>query len=220
MSTLRTALAPMDAYRLLARDYDRNPNPMLVLEQRTMAPLFPSLCGACVVDAAAGTGRWTSYCASQGAATIAVDFCQEMLADAPRPVVAADINRLPLPDSIADVTICAFAMGYAPMCLPELARITRSGGTILVSDVHPDAIRRGWKRTFSHPSGTIEIAHRPYDLADLVAPDLRLEILHEPRFGEPEREVFAKAGKLEAFDDAARYPALFVARWIKGSTGA
>jgi len=220
MNPLVTTFAPMEAYRLLARDYDRNPNPMLALEQRTMAPLFPPLQGVRVVDAAAGTGRWASYCASLGAGTITVDFCEEMLASAPRPAVRGDLNRLPLPDSIADVTICAFAMGYAPMCLPELARITRSGGTILVSDVHPDAIRRGWTRTFSHPSGTIEIEHRPYDLADLIAPGLRLETLHEPRFGEPEREVFAKAGKLEAFDDAARYPALFVARWIKGSTRA
>jgi ubiquinone/menaquinone biosynthesis C-methylase UbiE len=129
-----------------------------------------------------------------------------------------DLNRLPIPDSTADVTICAFAMGYAPACLPELARITRRGGTILVSDVHPDAIRRGWTRTFSHPTGTIEVAHHPYDLADLVAPELLLDCLHEPRFGEPEREVFANAGKLAAFDEAARYPAIFVARWIKGST--
>ena len=220
MSTSVTTLSPMDAYRLLARDYDRIPNPMLALEQRTMTPLFPSLRGACVVDAAAGTGRWASYCGSQGAGTIALDFCEEMLSGAPRPAVVADINRLPLPDGIADVTICAFAIGYAPTCLPELARITRIGGTVLVSDVHPDAIRRGWTRRFSHPTGVIEVAHHLYTLADLVAPELRLDCLEEPRFGEPERKVFAKAGKLEAFEEAARHPALFVARWIKGSTKA
>jgi len=220
MNPLVTTLAPMDAYRLLARDYDRNPNPMLVLEQRTMTPLVPPLRGACVVDAAAGTGRWASYCGSQGAATIALDFCQDMLTGAPHPVVVADLNRLPLPDSIADVTICAFAMGYAPACLRELARITRRGGMILVSDMHPDAIRRGWTRTFSHPTGVIEVTHHPYTIEDLVAPELRLDCLYEPRFGEPEREVFAKAGKLEAFDEAARHPAIFVARWIKGSSKA
>lgn len=216
MNPLVTTLAPMDAYRLLARDYDRIPNPMLALEWRTMAPLFPALRGARVVDAAAGTGRWASYCASLGAETIAVDFCEDMLAGAPRPAVRGDLNRLPLPDSLADVTICAFAMGYAPACLPELARITRRGGTILVSDVHPDAIRRGWTRTFSHPTGTIEVAHHPYDLADLRAPELSLDCLLEPRFGEPEREAFAKAGKLATFEEAARHPALFVARWTKG----
>jgi len=220
MSTSVTTLSPMDAYRLLARDYDRIPNPMLALEQRTMTPLFPSLRGACVVDAAAGTGRWASYCGSQGAGTIALDFCEEMLSGAPRPVAVADINRLPLPDAIVDVTICAFAIGYAPTCLPELARITRIGGTVLVSDVHPDAIRRGWTRRFSHPIGVIEVKHHPDTIEDLVAPDLQLDCLEEPRFGEPEREVFAKAGKLEAFEEAARRPALFVARWIKGSTKA
>ena len=215
MNPLVTTLAPMNAYRLLAGDYDRNPNPMLALEQRTMMPLFPPLRSVRVVDAAAGTGRWASYCASQGAETVAVDFCEDMLAGAPRPVVIGDLNRLPIPDCAADVTICAFAIGYAPACLPELARITRRGGTILVSDVHPDAIRRGWTRTFSHPTGTIEVAHHPYVLSDLVAPGLRLDCLHEPRFGEPEREVFATAGKLAAFEEAARHPALFVARWIK-----
>lgn len=215
MNTLVTKLAPIDAYRLLARDYDCSPNPMLALEQRTMTAMLPSLHGARVVDAASGTGRWTSYCWSQGAETIAVDFCAEMLAGAPRPVVVADVNQLPLPDAIADVTICAFAIGYAPACLPELARVTRKGGTVLVSDVHPDALRRGWTRTFSHPNGVIEVAHHRYALDDLTARELRLDCLREPRFGEPEREVFATAGKLDAFEEAARYPALFVARWIK-----
>ena len=215
MNTLVTTLAPIDAYRLLARDYDRRPNPMLALEQRTMAAMLPPLHGARVVDAAAGTGRWASYCRSQGAEAIAVDFCADMLAGAPRPVVVADVNRLPLPDASADVTICAFAVGYAPACLPELARITRTGGTVLVSDVHPDALRRGWTRTFSHPSGVIEVVHHRYALEDLAARELRLDCLREPCFGEPEREVFAKAGKLDAFEEAARHPALFAARWIK-----
>jgi ubiquinone/menaquinone biosynthesis C-methylase UbiE len=210
-----TTLAPVDAYRLLARDYDTSPNPLLALEQRTMTRLFPPLRGAAVLDAAAGTGRWASYCRAQGAQTIAVDFCPEMLAGAPRPVALADANQLPLPDDFADVTICAFALGYAPECLPELARVTRNGGAVLVSDVHPEAIRRGWTRSFRRDSEVIGVAHHLYNLDDLFAMDLRLDCLIEPRFGEPERAVFAKAGKLAAFEEAARQPAIFVARWTK-----
>jgi ubiquinone/menaquinone biosynthesis C-methylase UbiE len=138
-----------------------------------------------------------------------------MLAGAPRPAVLADANRLPLPDDFADVTICAFALGYAPACLPELARITRKGGSVLVSDVHPDAIRRGWTRTFRHREGPIRVAHHPYAFGDLVAAGLTLDFMMERRFGEPERSVFEKAGKLTAFEEAARHPAIFVARWIK-----
>jgi SAM-dependent methyltransferase len=210
-----TTLAPIDAYRLLAQDYDASPNPLLPLEQRTMALLFPPLRGARVVDAAAGTGRWASYCQARGAQTIAADFCMEMLVAAPRPAVLADANHLPLPNDFADVTICAFALGYAPACLPELARVTRKGGAVLVSDVHPDAIRSGWTRTFRHPSGAINVAHHPYALSDLVAARLRLDFVIERRFGPPERAVFEKAGKLAAFEEATRNPAIFVARWTK-----
>jgi len=210
-----TTLQPADAYRLLARDYDTALNPMLALEQRTMTPLVPSLRGAKVIDAAAGTGRWASHCQSRGARTIAADFCLEMLASSPRPAVFADANRLPLPDGFADVTICAFALGYAPDCLPELARVTRTGGVVLVSDVHPEALRGGWTRTFRHGSDQINVAHHQYNLDDLRGAGLRLDVLVEPRFGEPERAVFAQAGKQAAFEEASRQPAIFVARWIK-----
>jgi ubiquinone/menaquinone biosynthesis C-methylase UbiE len=210
-----TTLEPLEAYRLLARNYDSSPNPLLALEQRTMALLLPPLRGAKVVDAAAGTGRWASYCKSRGAQTIVADFCPEMLALAPRPAVLADVNRLPLPNAFADVAICAFAIGYAPACLSELARITRKGGAVLVSDVHPDAIRRGWTRSFRHGPEVISVAHQAYSLEDLFAAGLRLDCLIERQFGAAEREVFAQAGKLAAFEEAARQPAIFVARWIK-----
>ena len=210
-----TTLAPLDAYRLLAQDYDSNPNPLLALEQRTMTPLIPSLRGARLVDVAAGTGRWASHCQARGARTIAIDFCSEMLAHAPRPVALADANRLPVADGFADITICAFALGYAPACFSELARITRRRGVVLASDVHPEAIERGWTRSFRHGSGVIGVENQRYALEDLSTAGLRLDCLIEPRLGEPEREVFAKAGKLDAFEEAARYPAIFVARWIR-----
>jgi ubiquinone/menaquinone biosynthesis C-methylase UbiE len=188
---------------------------MLTLEQRSMTGLFPPLHRARVVDVAAGTGRWASYCQSQGARTIAADVSQEMVKNAPRPVVIADGGRLPLSDGFADVVICAFGLGYMPGCFPELARVTRKGGVVLVSDVHPDAIRRGWTRTFRYGSEVISIAHHPYMLCEIVDASLSLDLLIEPRFGEPERGVFANAGKLDAFEQAAEHPAIFVARWTK-----
>jgi SAM-dependent methyltransferase len=210
-----STLPAIDAYRLLARDYNSRPNPMLALEQRTLEPLLPPLRGAMVVDVAAGTGRWASHCQAKGSRTIAADFCIEMLAGAPPPVVLADANQLPLPDGFADVTVCAFGLGYAPTCLPELARVTRKGGLVLVSDVHPDAIRRGWTRTFRCGDEVIGVAHHRYALGDLVATGLRLNCLREPSFGEPERALFARAGKLPAFQQASRHPAIFVAKWTR-----
>ncbi len=208
-------LEPRQAYELLASTYDNVPNPMLALEQRVMIPLLPPLPGAAVIDAAAGTGRWASYCQARSAHTIAADFCFDMLARAPRPAVLADVERLPFPDGAADLTICAFALGYAPACLSELARITRRGGVVLASDMHPDATRRGWTRTFRHGADVIEVAHQRYDLEDLRVIGLKLDCLIEPKFGERERALFARAGKLAMFEEAARLPAIFVARWTK-----
>ncbi|HEX5432441.1 MAG TPA: class I SAM-dependent methyltransferase [Bryobacteraceae bacterium] len=207
-------LEARDAYALLADAYDSSPNALISLEKRTLAPLLPELAGRTVADAAAGTGRWASYCASRGARTIAVDFCQNMLARAPRPAIQADAARLPLADACADVTICAFALGYAPGCFAELRRITRRGGIVLVSDIHPEAIGRGWTRSFRNGDEVIEVAHQPYAIEDLRAPSLELSCLLEPRFGPPEREIFARAGCLSRFEEASREPAIFVARWV------
>jgi malonyl-CoA O-methyltransferase len=216
-----TVLEPKDAYRRLAEDYDSIPNALVALEQRTLTPLLPhNLERQTVVDVAAGTGRWALHCGKRGARAIAVDFCHEMLRKVPSlaaqaGMVQADAEWLPLPNASADVVICAFALGYAPACFAELARITRPGGMVLVSDVHPEALDRGWTRSFRHRGEVIQVADQPYELADLYAPGLRLSCLIEPRLGPPEREVFERAGRLDRFDEACREPAIFVARWIR-----
>jgi len=210
-----TTLPAQSSYRLLAATYDEAPNPLLALERRTLEPLLPDVYGKQVIDAAAGTGYWAAHCIQSGARAIAVDFCREMLAIGPRPAVLADMNQLPFRDECADVTICAFALGYAPHGLAELRRLTRPGGVILVSDVHPEALRAGWTRTFRHRDDVIAVEHEPYSLEDLRLPGLRLTALVEPKLGEPERAVFDKAGRLHRFDEATRHAAIFVARWTR-----
>ena len=57
-----------DAYALLAVEYDRSPNALISLEERTMAPLLPDLRGRRAVDVGAGRGRWASRLAAAKAA--------------------------------------------------------------------------------------------------------------------------------------------------------
>jgi malonyl-CoA O-methyltransferase len=209
-------LAPKDAYKILAEEYDSSPNALIALEQRTMAPLLPdSLERRTVVDVAAGTGRWALYCGKRGARAIAVDFCREMVRRASCPAVQADAEWLPFPDASADVVICAFALGYTPACFAELARITKPGGILLVSDVHPEALDGGWTRSFRHRGEVIRVMDQPYEIADLYAPSLQLSCLIEPRLGPLEREFFERAACLDRFDKACREPAIFVACWIR-----
>jgi malonyl-CoA O-methyltransferase len=210
-----TILEAKDAYKLLAAEYDRSPNALLSLEQRTLVALLPEVRRRIVIDVASGTGRWATYCRDRGAHAMAVDFCREMIEQAPLPSVQADAAQLPLSDGCSDVTICAFGLGYAPECFSELARITRPGGVLLVSDVHPQALQRGWTRSFRHKGGVVQVAHERYSIADLRGPGLELTALEEPLLGPQEQEIYARAGRLDLFEEATQQPAIFVARWTK-----
>jgi malonyl-CoA O-methyltransferase len=209
------AMEPIAAHRLWAATYDETPNPLLALEQRVVEPLLPSLRGAFAIDAACGSGRWARRLAAGGAQTIAVDLCSEMLLRAPAMRVLADVKALPVPDCAADLTICAFAMSYMEPCLYELARITRSGGTVIISDMHPAAAERGWTRSFRAGEEVIAIQTRPYTLESLRASGLMLDTMIESPLGEPERPLFQSAGKLAQFDEACRGPAIYVAKFIR-----
>ena len=206
-------LAPWDAYRMLAEEYGHTPNPVLALERRTLPGLLPPVARKVVVDVAAGTGYWAAWCSRRGAFAVAADWCWEMLEQSPRPAVLADALRLPFRSSSADVAICSFGLGYAPACLPELARITRPGGVVIASDLHPAAIERGWTRSFRHRGQVLAVEHQRYTLEELATPGLSMERLLEPAFGAPERAIFEQAGKLEHFDAATAHRAIFAALW-------
>ena len=210
-----TILSSADAYPRLAAHYDAALNPVLALEARLLASILPDIEGLLVADVAAGTGRWSKYCRQRGARVVSVDLCHEMLRQAPGDRVQADVRRTPLRDACVDLTICSLGIGYAPECLTELARVTRPGGTLLVSDLHPEAMRRGWRRSFEVGGELIEVASHAYALSDLQALRLQPVRLLEAGFGEPERQIFERTGKSSRFEELRALPAVFVAQWIK-----
>lgn len=209
------AMEPVAAHRLWAATYDETPNPLLALEQRVLEPLLPPLRGALAIDVACGSGRWTRRLLASRAQVIAVDLCSEMLVRAPGKRVLADSKALPLPEGIADFTLCAFALSYMEPCLQELARITRPGGTVMISDMHPAAAQRGWTRSFRVGENIIAIRTRPYELASLHTSGLALSAMIEAPLGEPERPLFERTGKLAEFDEACCGPAIYVAKFIR-----
>lgn len=203
------------AHALWAAEYDDTPNPLLALERRIVLGLLPDVRGLMAVDVACGTGRWARELSARGARVAAADLCGEMVGRAPAPRIIADAARLPLPDGFAGFAVCAFAFSYTGACLEELARVTQPGGWVVVSDMHPCAMNAGWTRSFHTGERRITIDARRYPLESLHAPGLRRERLVEAAFGEPEFEVFRRAGRLDLWERTCGVPAVFAARWVR-----
>ncbi|TAN03485.1 MAG: class I SAM-dependent methyltransferase [Rhodanobacteraceae bacterium] len=188
-------LEPRDAYALWAPSYPpRAHNPVMQAEERAMLALMPiDLHGQIVLDAGCGSGRYILHALRRGATRVTgVDLSVEMLERADAELRAhchaagielmqGDLEALPVPSAFADLTVCGLAIGHLDRLQPaltELRRVTRSGGTILCSDVHPIGDTLGWHRDFKSGGRHYAIRHTPhlYSHWHAVCAALRLEI--------------------------------------------
>ncbi len=119
----------------------------------------------------------------------------------------------------ADAILCTLTLGHMrspKRALAEFARVLRPGGTLVMSDFHPDAAARGWRRTFRRGAQVYELENYPHTVDELrAATDRSLACLDakEARFGEPERAMFERAGRPELFEPGCAQPALLLTRW-------
>jgi SAM-dependent methyltransferase len=217
-------LPPLEAYRLWAPGWDADPSAIVALESRYLASWLADLRGRRVLDVSCGTGRWLEFAARAGAHVLGLDLCAEMLerAGAKLPITGrlavADAARLPVPDGWADIVLCTLSLGHMPdagAVMAEMARTVTSNGSVIVSDFHPEAFRRGWKRTFRRGGLVYEIENHYYPVESLGAPGLVREEMLEPSFDEPEKPIFIGAGKPELFEEVRGIPAVMIGRWRK-----
>jgi SAM-dependent methyltransferase len=216
-------LSVREGYRLWAPTYDSSPNPLLALEERIAAPVLGSLVGARVADLCTGTGRWMTIMRRMEANVVGIDLSPEMLSCAnrkpgcARSLVLADLGHLPLRSCSVDLAICSFGISYVASLAAAFREIARIARRVLISDLHPAAIHAGWRRSFDTAAYTCCVAHRARTLDELdeAAATVGFSPEHsvEAHFGEPERNIFARAGKTHIFDEVSRIPAIFVKTW-------
>jgi ubiquinone/menaquinone biosynthesis C-methylase UbiE len=168
-------------------------NPLMQEEQAAMLERLPVIEGTCVLDLACGSGRYAGQLRARGAARIvALDFSLAMLRQVSAgTALRGDLDALPLRDAQFDLVISGLALGHASdlaCCLREIARVLKPGGTLLYSDFHPEAQRRGQTRSFRDAHGelhTVPPVH--FDCAAHVeairASGLVLMEVFEPRAG-------------------------------------
>ena len=214
-----------EGYRLWSESYDCDPNPVLALERRVIRERLGPLSGRRFLDIATGTGYWLNYARSRGACAFGFDVSAEMLALAARKpglrdrLIRADMNELPLKDTIADLAICSLAVGYIPSVenfFREIARVSRS---VIVSDLHEYAVQAGWRRSFEvegrrYSIEQFEHTTRALDQA-ADASGFRIDWRVASQIGDPERDIFVRSGREHAFAQASCVPAILSTCWTR-----
>jgi malonyl-CoA O-methyltransferase len=207
-----------EGYALWADTCDSTRSPIVALSDRIVQPWIEALGGhRRIIDVGAGTGRWTGRLGAIG-----LDLSWEMLAVAgAKPglggrLAVADAMKLPIATGSADLVLCTLVLGYARDPLAawrELARVVKPGGSLILTDFHPEAAAYGWRRTFRANGQVYEIENHSYTLNQLTGEGLALREHRDAVFEEPERELFERAGKL--FETARHTPAVLAAWWMR-----
>jgi SAM-dependent methyltransferase len=221
-------LATREAYRLWSDTYDEE-NPLTALDERAVAILTPGLHGLDLLDAACGTGRRLVFREGAPRSAAGIDLVFEMLARGrrvpgrPAATAAADVRAFPFPAARFDVVWCRLAAGHLPALEPlyaELARVLRPGGCAVVTDFHPEAIRRGHARIFRDAAGDAHavehVVHEPagHDAAARAA-GLSFHSGGSLGVGAEVRPFYERAGKLDRFERDAGLPLLLAMRFSR-----
>jgi ubiquinone/menaquinone biosynthesis C-methylase UbiE len=219
---LRVSVA--EGYARWAACYDQNPNPLLALEERCLLPLLPNVAGKRVLDLACGTGRWLEKLLAAGLALgTGIDLSPAMLRVAREKsairgrLAEADCLAIPLRDAGFDLAVCSFALehiGKFSELARECWRVLGESADLYISELHPAAYGAGWRTGFRDQQGALQIETVSHSSDEIITEFNRVgfELAHalECFIGEPERPLFAQAGKESYFDNARAVPAVMI----------
>ena len=173
-------------YDRWAEVYDCDGNPLIAMEEPIVDRLLGSVRGLAVADIGCGTGRHAVRLAERGASVVGVDFSEGMLAKArAKPGASAvrfvrhDLSQsLPFKAGGFDRVVCSLVLEHIKDLggfFPELKRICRQDGSIVISAMHPALWLKGQSARFFDPKTGQEVrphSHRQ-QLSDYVMAAIR-----------------------------------------------
>ena len=225
---MSAVLKTREAYRFWSDTYDEE-NAVTALDQVAVRWLTPELEGLDLLDAACGTGRRLVFRGNAPRSAAGVDFVFEMLASGrrvpgrPSATSAADVRALPFSPGRFDVAWCRLAAGHLPALAPlyaELARVLRPGGCAVVTDFHPEAVRRGHARIFRDARGEAHgVEHFVHEQGDhekaARAAGLSFHTAGSLGVGSEVRPFYERAGRLDRYARDAGMPLLLALRFSR-----
>lgn len=205
-----SALPARDGYRLWAPHYAAE-TAVSFLEDCLVAGMRLTLADRRLLDVGCGSGRRLAAAHAAGATpAVGVDVTPEMLTRAldERMLAAADVRALPFATASFDVVWCRLVIGHVAelaRAYAELARVCRPGGTVVVTDFHPDAAAAGHRRTFRDDTGAVrEVEHHVHapaaHRAAARAAGLARAARRDGAVGPAVRDFYAAAGRLDAYE--------------------
>lgn len=219
-----------EGYERWATTYDNTPNPLLAREERHLLPLLGDVGDKAALDLACGTGRWLEKLMSRGCKVgVGIDGSMPMLRVAGTKIAtrgrfaAADWESLPFSRAAFDLAICSFSLGHCGnlgSVVRELARVTKAGADVFVTDLHPGAYARGWRTGFRDGDIAVQIEMRSRSVEEIVEAFcsnwFECQTQVSLWLGEPEEPLFARAGKARLFMEACQLPAVLVCHFRRG----
>jgi ubiquinone/menaquinone biosynthesis C-methylase UbiE len=171
-------LSVREGYDRWAELYDGDGNPLCLLEEPHVDRLLGDVRNLAVGDIGCGTGRHALRLAAHGARVTAVDFSAGMLAKARAKPGAEQVtwvehdiaSELPFSAATFDRVVCALVVDHIRdlrAFFAELRRITKPGGAVVVSVMHPAMMLKGTQARFHDPATGQEV--RPESVAHQVS---------------------------------------------------
>ena len=187
-----TEIDTREGYDRWAAGYDAYDNPLIAMEQPQVRVRIGDPSGLDVLDVGCGTGRHALWMAEHGARVTGVDFSGGMLeqlrskAGTSMAIIEHDLTTgLPVADHSADLVTCCLVLEHVAALDPilaEMARAVRPGGRVVISDFHPEMLRRGYHARFREdPEGPkFQMQGRAHTVSDYVMAAVRagLSITH------------------------------------------
>ena len=184
-------------YGAWSESYDEPGNPVIALEEPAVGALLDGAPAGRALDAACGTGRHARRLAALGHEVTGFDVTPEMLSVARANVpgatfVEGDLRAIPADDATFDLVVCGLALAHLDDLgagVAELARVTRPGGQLVASVLHPFQALLGWQAPFADADGrrgfVREHPHTHADyLAAFTAAGMQVRGCAEPELGE------------------------------------